>query len=223
VLNPNPSQLNINQSVSQRKHTIMKNTFAIKTEEGYLATQGNQTWFQDEPKGWAEFVSKKDALNAVPSNFLPDYEVVEISEGKQVIKFQDAFDSYACIGESISVGVNGITYTAVIESDHNSHLDDDDCHNTDQNVTGCNDEQQAKLIKARAAWCKDEWCYCSIVIHANKKGTDLGQHIACLGNVELNYPESDNSKLTDVANELLVESIEQAEENLKEIIAKLNS
>lgn len=29
--------------------------YAIKTAKGYLATQGEAYWFQDEPKGWALF------------------------------------------------------------------------------------------------------------------------------------------------------------------------
>ena len=35
--------------------------YAIKTTKGYLATQGNEHWFQDEPKGWALFTSAEHA------------------------------------------------------------------------------------------------------------------------------------------------------------------
>lgn len=38
-------------------------TYAIKTANGYLAVQGNQHWFQEEPTGWALFSTKRDARN----------------------------------------------------------------------------------------------------------------------------------------------------------------
>lgn len=35
--------------------------YAIKTNKGYLATQADDYWFQDAPKGWALFGMEEDA------------------------------------------------------------------------------------------------------------------------------------------------------------------
>lgn len=35
--------------------------YAIKTNKGYLAVQGNECWFQDEPKGGALYATEEDA------------------------------------------------------------------------------------------------------------------------------------------------------------------
>lgn len=36
--------------------------YAIKTKKGYLAVQGNECWFQDEPNGWALYATDEDAI-----------------------------------------------------------------------------------------------------------------------------------------------------------------
>ena len=41
--------------------TLPKTCFAIKTAKGYLATQGDTYWFQDEPDGWALFATEEAA------------------------------------------------------------------------------------------------------------------------------------------------------------------
>jgi uncharacterized protein YeaO (DUF488 family) len=52
--------------------------FAIKTAKGYFAYQGNQKWFQDEPKGWAQFCSESDAEIAAKNYLEIDYIIKEI-------------------------------------------------------------------------------------------------------------------------------------------------
>lgn len=39
----------------------MSTNYAIKTAKGYLATQGNTHWFQDDPTGWALFTTEEAA------------------------------------------------------------------------------------------------------------------------------------------------------------------
>jgi len=124
--------------------------------------------------------------------------------------FTTQFDSYACAGDTIETSVDGFDVTARIEYDQDYRIDDDDCHNPDQDVTGCDDEQQAKLIEAREAYFRDEWTYCGVVLSVSRNGVELDDHAASLWGIEMNYPGSDNSYLTDVANQLLNEAIESA-------------
>lgn len=62
--------------------------------------------------------------------------------------------------------------------------------------------------QAMRAWCRDEWWWGGVVLSVEKAGVVLDDHAASLWGIECNYPESDNSYLTEVANELLPEAIE---------------
>ena len=53
--------------------------------------------------------------------------------------FTEKFDDYVCIDDTISTEVEGFMVLAGIDYDIDSHIDDDDCHNIDQDVTGCSD------------------------------------------------------------------------------------
>lgn len=123
-------------------------------------------------------------------------------------QFKEKFDKYACVNDSISVDIDGITFTARIVFDDQSSIDDYDCHNTDPSVSGCDD---------------DEWFYCGVVISATKNDTEISDHVASLWSIECNYPNSDNSYLTEAANELLNEAIEPAKAGLADMIEKLSA
>lgn len=141
---------------------------------------------------------------------------------KNTPKFTTPFDSYVVAGEFITCEADGFQFTARIERDEDSHIDDDDTHNTVQSVTGCNDDQFADLLEARKAWKQDFWWYCGIVISASYKGVDLGDHLASLWGIEVNYPDSDNGHLLGIANELLEgEAIEAAQKALEGLRGKL--
>ena len=131
--------------------------------------------------------------------------------------FTEKFDDYVCIDDTISTEVEGFVVRATIEHDIVRYLDDDDCHNTDQDITGCSDEQQEKLLEARQAWFDDEWFYCGVVLSVYKNGVCLSDNTAVLG-IEANYPGSDNTYLTEVANDLLPEALEEAKEVLKALV-----
>ena len=121
-------------------------------------------------------------------------------------RFKTAFDSYACIGDTIETKeINGITYTARIVFDESYHIDDDDCHTLELAETT---EIEEKLLQARQAWFDNEWFYCGIVLSAETTDGWTKDHIVSLWGIECNYPEGDNSYLTDVANELLDEILE---------------
>lgn len=117
--------------------------------------------------------------------------------------FNEKFDSYVCDGDSIETEINGIRYVARIMHDPDSNIDDDDTHNSDQTITGCNDAQQEKLLKARNAWLNDEWFYCGVVVIAYLREIELDS--ASLWGIEANYPGGDNNYLTELSNELLQE------------------
>jgi len=112
------------------------------------------------------------------------------------------FNSYVCHDESVSVSHEGVMYQATIRFDEDSHIDDDDVHNPDQAVTGCDDDQLKKLLEAREAWFKDEWWYGWIEVTATFNGYKL-KSTASVSRVEVNYPGSRNEYLSEAATELL--------------------
>ena len=125
--------------------------------------------------------------------------------------FTKEFDKFVCYGDSIETVVDGFTFKARIEPDADSHIDDDDCYNIDQSVTGCDDKQFIESMKARQAWLDDEWFYCGVVISVSKAGIELDDCAASLWSIECNYPLKDSNKyLLEVANELLPEAIGQS-------------
>ena len=138
------------------------------------------------------------------------------------MKFEQSFDTFACEGDSIQLSHGGLTFTARIERDEDSNIDDDDVHNPNQDVTGCDAEQQTKLLEARRAWLADEWFYCGITIEVSLDGNTILDGAASLWGIECNYPESDNSYLNQIANELLVEAVECAKAKIESLQIALN-
>jgi len=132
--------------------------------------------------------------------------------------FTEKFDDYVCDGDSITTTVDGFRVVARVDYDSDSHIDDDDCHNINQDITGCNDDQQAKLLEAREAWFDDEWFYCRVVLSVFKNSICLSDDTALYG-IDVNYPGNDNQYLTDTANDLLPFALEEAKETLLALIA----
>ena len=137
--------------------------------------------------------------------------------------FTQKFDRFVCEGDTIETERDGFTITARIVHDPDSGIDDDDCHNPDQSVTGCDDEQHEALMSAREAWLNDEWFYCGIILDVSRNGVPVETHAASLWGIEANYPGSDNSYLTEVANELLDEALEFASKSRDKIIEALSA
>ena len=131
--------------------------------------------------------------------------------------FTDNFDRFAIPGEWIHTQVGEVTVVARLVRDEDYHIDDDDCHNPDQTVTGCNDEQFERLLSARAAWFNDEWYYGGIVLEVSIGGIPLDKHAASLWGIEVNYPGEDNEYLTEVANNLLPEALSVATRKAAEV------
>ena len=70
------------------------------------------------------------------------------------------------------------------------------------------DAAQARAEEVMRAWRADEWFYCGIVLSVSLEGVILDAHAVSLWGVEVNYPGSDNSYLTEVASELLPEALD---------------
>ena len=136
--------------------------------------------------------------------------------------FSTKFDTYACVNDSITASIDGIDYTATIHHDTEHHINDDDHHDENQDVTGCDDEQFAKLLKCRQAWFDDEWSYCGIIVTASKGGIEL-EISESLWGLEMNYPDSDNAYLTEEANNLLEQAIDLAPGALETMLETLNA
>jgi len=74
-------------------------------------------------------------------------------------------------------------------------------------------EAQAKAEAVMDGWRKGDWFYCGIVLSVSLEDVDLAAQVSLWG-IEANYPDTDNSHLSDVANELLPEAIAAAREKL---------
>ena len=115
------------------------------------------------------------------------------------------FGDYVCMGDSSTVERDGYTITARIEFDHYTTPDDD----------GFMGEEAA------VAWHNNEWFYCGVVLSVSCNDMLLVNRAASLWGVEVNFPGSDNSYIAEVAEELLPEAIETAEEVRQSMLLKL--
>lgn len=119
------------------------------------------------------------------------------------------FDKFVAWGDSSSVTLDGLTFTARIEHDTDSHIDDDDCHKEDPNhdsFKGATAEEYERTQAARKAWLNDEWHYAGVVLSVERDGWTK-DHVASLWGIEINYPGGDNAYLAEVAEELVDEWI----------------
>ena len=144
--------------------------------------------------------------------------------GAREPEFSEQFLPYVCLGDSISVDVGEYTVTArVAHDDSPDKPDERDCGfwpSLDPNAAGFIgadngwrkrlDQQQAKAVSIMDAWLNDEWFYCGIILSVSIDETIITDHAASLWGIEANYPDSDNSYLSQVANELLDEALDAA-------------
>jgi hypothetical protein len=70
-----------------------------------------------------------------------------------------------------------------------------------------------------ASWRKGEWFYCGIVLSVSLDGVELAPHAASLWGIEANYPETDNSYLTEASGTLLPDALAAA----REVLARLTA
>ena len=72
-------------------------------------------------------------------------------------------------------------------------------------------------FQALRAWCQNEWYYCVIVLSVYKAGVKIVAHAASLWGIDLNHPAGDNGYLTEVANELLDEAVDEGIKTLDKL------
>jgi hypothetical protein len=116
------------------------------------------------------------------------------------------FSNYVCPGATISwAELGGYVIKATIVSDDSSHPDDYECY-SEENIQ---------------AWKRDEWWYCGLVLSVEKNGIMLTKHAASLWGIEANFPGTDNSILTETAQELCSEAMQSAKIEEQRIIKAL--
>ena len=125
------------------------------------------------------------------------------------------FDKYVCPGDTVTIEDGLFTFTARIEYDSEIRpeewgFDPEDADYGEENAEIC------------AAWRRDEWFYCGIVISAEYNDFELpDNHLASLWGIEVNFPNGDNKYLAEVVDELLPEAKAEAEKLIESIKAKL--
>ena len=138
--------------------------------------------------------------------------------------FTKKFDTFVCEGDAISCEANGLDVTARIHRDDcRDRPDQRDCgfwpslYKDAPGFIGPGKNFRDRFAKAQAraeaimtAWEAGDWFYCGVVLSVECDGVMIEEHAASLWGVEANYPDTDNSYLRQVANDLLPEALAAA-------------
>lgn len=151
-------------------------------------------------------------------------------------QFTSSFDNYACEGDTIEASVNGFDITARLVRDDTPDAPDErqdgywpSLDKNDPGYIGERDAQEfsRQMDRAKAvmeAWKNDEWFYCGVALSISRNGVCLDDHAASLWGIECNYPKDEtrdyepNSYLTEVANELLSEALDEGTKAMKKLM-----
>ncbi len=141
------------------------------------------------------------------------------------------FQKYACEGDSVTVAIDGFTLTAKIYRDDNPDNPDERQDgfypSLDPKSAGYIGPKSkrtlarhmAKAERVMQAWKNDEWFYCGIAVTVERNGVQLTHEFAnALWGVACNYPDSDNSYLCEVANELTADALIEARNVLETLL-----
>ncbi len=152
-------------------------------------------------------------------------------------KFKTHFQTYACEGDTITARLpGGYTATARIVRDDCSDTPDERQDgfypSLDPKAAGYIGAKSRRTLErhtARAnevmrAWKADEWFYCGVCVTVEAHGVQLtGNYDNALWGIECNYPKHGNWRvnryLLEVANELLGEALEQAQNKIEDLRA----
>jgi len=138
--------------------------------------------------------------------------------------FTETFGFFASAGDTITTELDGYTLTARIEHDDCPDAPDQrqdgfwpSYYKDDPGFIGPGNsfrqrfaEAQARAVAIMEEWCKGAWFYGGIVISATYNGVFVDDHAASLWGLEVNHPDTDDTYLRDVANELLPEALANA-------------
>ena len=116
------------------------------------------------------------------------------------------FNSYACIGDSITWHKDGFDITATLQDDTDSHVNDSECYSP---------------VKIKQ-WFNNEWFFVGIVLSVEKNGILIDAHSASLWGIECNYNKKANRYLAKMAQEMESEAIETAKKRVKVMLKVLS-
>lgn len=118
----------------------------------------------------------------------------------------------------------------ILASDHTSHhryydfsaavaiarRDGWDAEPYGQGTPGQRAERAAEAdYRSLKAWCDDEWFFCGVALQVSRNGIRLtDKYAASLWGIDCNHPNGNNAYLTDVANDLLDEALDEARRSL---------
>jgi len=145
--------------------------------------------------------------------------------------FTERFSSFVCPGDVITCQTEGFTVSARIIPDDCPDPPDQrqdgfwpSLYKDAPGFIGPGNNFRARFAKAQAeaeaimeGWRKGDWFYCGIILSVSLDGVELAPHAASLWGVEANYPDTDNSYLTEVAANLLPEALAAG----REVLARL--
>jgi hypothetical protein len=155
------------------------------------------------------------------------------------MSFTQGFDSYVCIGDSITCTVEGYTIRAHIERDDDSAPPDERSDgfwpSLDPESAGFIGNKSDRTLRRETAWAKhvldawknDDWFYCGVCLTVSRNGVELvGPYGHALWGIECNYPaktksDKPNDYLRDVANENLPEALAAAKAKMRELFSDL--
>lgn len=151
--------------------------------------------------------------------------------------FRQHFAKFACVGDRITCEFpGGYTATAFLERDDCSDTpperDDGFWPSRDPSSAGyviakserTFERQMARAKEVLRAWQNDEWLYVGVCVVISKAGVQLtGNYDNALWGVDCNYPFPGrwrpNQYLRTVANDLLGEALEQAQNKIEGLAA----
>lgn len=138
--------------------------------------------------------------------------------------FTESFGKFVCPGDTITCNVGKFTATATVYHDDNADKPDERSDgfwpSREPEAAGYVlpenfDAEQAKAEEIMRAWLNDEWHYSGVAVTVECADVELaGKYEFAVWGIERNYPGSDNSYLTMVANELVGEAIEAAKKKI---------
>jgi hypothetical protein len=147
--------------------------------------------------------------------------------------FTKGFGEYVCDGDTITCvvetldGIFDITATVYHDADTGPPDENQDGFWPSRDPKDAGyvkpehyDAELEKAERVMKAWRNDEWHYCGVSVTVAKNGVELVEpYSVALWGIEMNYPGSDNSYLTDVANERIDEAMAQARAKLATLCA----
>lgn len=133
-----------------------------------------------------------------------------------------AFDKYTCDGDTRECEIGKFTLSARIARDHDANKPDEMSdvfwpERTDYATAGEFEAAADQAQRVMDAWLADEWWYVGVVVTAHVDDIEIAHE--SLWGIECNYPGSDNSYLTDVANDLATEAVMAARAKLAKLCA----